>query len=99
MFSRQLLASAPDAAAYHVQGPSSITGDVRVAAPCNTRPESDKWYCSLTLGVLEGDLKSRSLKRAFGWDRPVAGLRLAQQLVSLSKKFEVGALVYVGRYC
>ncbi|CAM9858774.1 unnamed protein product, partial [Laminaria digitata] len=67
------------------KGPSSRGGGARVAAPCNTRPESDKWYCSLSLGVLEGDVKSRSLKRAFGWDRPVTGLRLAQQLVSLSK--------------
>lgn len=64
-----------------------------VAAPCYTRPESEQWFCSLRLGVLEGDVKSRSLKKAFGWDRPVPGRVLAVQLVSLSKKFEVcGAL-------
>jgi len=62
-----------------------------VAAPCYTRPESEQWFCSLRLGVLEGDVKSRSLKRAFGWDRPVPGLVLAVQLVSLSMKFEVCA--------
>lgn len=62
-----------------------------VAAPCYTRPESDQWFCSLRLGVLEGDVKSRSLKKAFGWDRPVPGLVLAVQLVSLSMKFEVRA--------
>lgn len=60
-----------------------------VAAPCYTRPESEQWFCSLRLGVLEGDVKSRSLKRAFGWDRPLPGLVLAVQLVSLSMKFEV----------
>lgn len=60
-----------------------------VAAPCLARPESEQWFCSLRLGVLEGDVKSRSLKKAFGWDRPVPGLVLAVQLVSLSKKFEV----------
>lgn len=72
-----------------VQGPNSRQESVVVAAPCYTRPESEQWFCSLRLGVLEGDVKSRSLKRAFGWDRPVPGLVLAVQLVSLSKKFEV----------
>lgn len=47
--------------------------------------------------MLAGDVKSRSLKRAFGWDRPVSGLRLAQQLVSLSKKFEVRAFFFFDR--
>lgn len=75
------------------QGASPHQESVEVAAPCNTRPESEQWFCSLRLGVLEGDVKSRSLKKAFGWDRPVPGVVLAMQLVSLSKKFEVGKVV------
>lgn len=63
---------------------------MRVAAPCYTRPQSDEWLCSLRLGVLEGGVKSRALMRAFGWDRPVPAVVLAVQLLSLSKKFEVG---------
>lgn len=63
---------------------------MRVAAPSYTRPQSDEWLCSLRLGVLEGGVKSRALMRAFGWDRPVPAVVLAVQLVSLSKKFEVG---------
>ncbi|CAM9350980.1 unnamed protein product [Scytosiphon promiscuus] len=73
---------------WKVQGPNSLQESVVVAAPSSTRPESAQWFCSLRLGVLEGDVKSRSLKRAFGWDRPIPGLVLAVQLVSLSKKFE-----------
>lgn len=65
---------------------------VRVAAPCYTRPQSDDWLCSLRLGVLDGGVKSSSLIRAFGWQRPVPGIVLAMQLVSLSKKFEVGLI-------
>lgn len=62
-----------------------------VSSPFMTRPESEQWFCSLRLSVLEGDVKSRSLQRAFGWDKPIPGLVLAVQLVSLSKKFEVRA--------
>ena len=78
------------------QRPDARQESAKVAAPYSTRPESDQWFCSLRLGVLEGDVKSRALKKAFGWDRPVPGLVLAVQLLALSKKFEVRRFFLVG---
>lgn len=73
------------------QRPSAGGADSRLtAAPEYTRSEADAWLCSLRLGVLDGNISSKSLIRAFGWERPVPGLVLAVQLVALSKKFEVG---------
>lgn len=44
------------------------------------------------------NVSSKSLIRAFGWERPVPGLVLAVQLVALSKKFEVYRATRCSRY-
>lgn len=76
-----------------VQSWAASVSPQAVASPEYTRPESDVWLCSVRLGVLDGNVSSRSLYRAFGWNRPIPGPILAAQLVALSKKFEVSGIV------
>ena len=61
-----------------------------VLPPCQTRPQSEMWQCSLRKGIADLDVSSPLLRQALGWDDVLDPILLAHQLVGLSVAFENG---------
>ncbi|KAK1930915.1 Sacsin [Phytophthora citrophthora] len=60
----------------------------RLSNASEMRPLNDAWFCSSSMEFLDGELTSKQLINAFGWDEPVDLFVVAKQLEAIALRWE-----------
>jgi hypothetical protein len=70
----------------HLPWPESLH-QLELANPNSSMLPDRRWLCSCTYRIIKADVRSSLLCSVLGWDRPVPGNAVAQQLITLSDSF------------
>ncbi|KAG7379423.1 hypothetical protein PHYPSEUDO_008661 [Phytophthora pseudosyringae] len=66
----------------------SSTGRGYLSNALKVRPLRDAWFCSSSMDILDGELTSKELIGAFGWDEQVDSFVIAKQLEAIGSQWE-----------
>ena len=71
--------------------PHSWDKTCNTATPKHVRPQQDRWSCSSSYRLLDGDIRSSDFMSALGWNKAVPANVVAKQIVSLAKHYSRSA--------